>query len=341
MKPNQNWIMECQEIKQLIKLSVDDRAKKIHDSEEDYVNFFTNIIGCEDEGEKSLIIDWKRAFNKTIANASTDEQNKFLSKKFVKKLKMIPEFPKSFKTETILKIILGKNGFKSHVKVNHIDENIEGKTFASNETDSEIYELYDFCLKKIVNPLHNISESTKCKEMKALWLYATLKKRKKMFESIMDDLEKLSDTEKSFFIFDKTKLLPEKKLSKRSRLSKSGDIACLRFNLQSLKENEELESEEQLVADILLAPCNHEFPFRPLKNENQLDKNSPIHKKSVVSLIKKSLNNRESHDIDQVLYQLYQCMGKGIKKILPNKWNDIDSAWESNSTNKGKKDDDN
>jgi len=338
-KQKQNWLMELPEIEKLSNLSIDDRAKVIHDSEEHYVNLFTKIIGYEKE--KSIIIDWKRAFNKKIANASTDEQDKFLSQKFVKKLKMLPEFPTSFKIEKILTIILGTSGFKSHVKVNHIDENIESKTFASNETDLEIYELSDFCLKKIVNPLHIFSESTKCQEMKTLWLYTTLKKRKKMFESIMDDLEKLSDTEKSFFIFDKTKLLSEKKLSKRSTLSRSGDIACLRFNIQSLKDNKELESEEQAVADILLSPCEDKFPFKPSKNENQLEKDSPIHKKGVVSIIKKSLKNRESIDIEQILYQLYQCMGKGIKKILPYEWNDIDSAWKPDSTNKGKKDNDN
>ncbi len=331
------WLMNDPKIRELQSLSLDNRKAKLEQNRDDYIGFFEAIIGFSREDEEHKFnINWDRAFKKDFESWSEERKNIYLSKKFIDKLQNLPEFPNSFNLSKILKILLGTKSYQSYVhfqrqRYNIADEEKELDQYPSSSPNPEqeysFYELIQFLQENVIKVLDEMADKTRCPEMKTLWLLKTLQKRKKHFEELLNEMEKHLPSD--FFYFDQKNMIRETPFSgssqkDRSHRSKSGDMACLRFNTQSFKQNSEitLSSQEAEISEILLSPCSRKFPFKPSLKKKQLDKSSQRHEQGFVEIVQRSfeVSQEQSESYQNILCQFYQCVGKGVEIMLPNRW---------------------
>lgn len=330
------WLMDDQMIRELQSLSLDDRKAKLKQNLNDYIVFFGRIIEFSREDEEhKFSISWDRAFTKSFESWSEERQNIYLSEKFIDKLQNLPEFPDSFNLSKILKILLGTKSYQSYVHIQREKNDLayEEKDldqYASScpnpEEEHSFYELIQFLQENVIKVLDEMADKTRCPEMKTLWLLKTLQKRKEHFETLLKEMEEHLPSD--FFNFDQKNMIretsfPGSSQKDRSHRSKGGDVACLRFNTQSFKQNSEitLSSQEAEISEILLSPCSRKFPFKP-SSKNRLDKSSEKHEQGFVEIVQRSfeVSQEQSESYQNILYQFYQCVGKGVEIILPDRW---------------------
>ncbi|MDM8515398.1 hypothetical protein QUF76_04305 [Desulfobacterales bacterium HSG16] len=343
------WVNKHEKVEYLRKLSKEERRLELIEHKDDYIVFFALVIGfIRADQEKYFDIEWGHAFKKEFPEWSEKQQNFHLSNKFVKKLETLPEFPENLGLSVILRLILGR-GYRGNVHGSiHRFEGYDIEKHPSDvptperkyEDKNSIPEFCNFLVKNIIHVLEKMVQNTHCPEMKTLWFSKTLKTRKRIFTKFTEEIE--NSLPPDFLEFnqistDNRTPYPGKDQNNRSKRSKGGSIACLRFNAQSFKARDDIELSKNAneAAGILLSASSRNFPFRPI--EKKFDKKSEIHRQGFIDLIRISFSGYSgiNHEKLLLLYELYQCTSKGAKEILPQKLaeaveNSCGQYWKTN-----------
>lgn len=327
-----SWLMNDQCMIKLKSLSREDRRRELDAHEADYIIFFSNVIGfAREDDEAHHDIRWDHAFKKRFPDWSQEQQNHYLAEKYVDKLKKLPTFPENIRLKTVLKILLGEQGYRANVrdsnqnteKKYHCSYDLE-KLPSSSPTPEEsclsnniFLDLCRFLSNEVCQVLDSMVHSTKCPEMRYLWLSKTLRARQQRFKPLIKELKHSLPSD--FLDFDQKSVL-EKALfqDNRSRRSKGGDIACLRFNARSFQSrvNIEFSGQADQVIRILLSVCSNKSPYKPVAIK--FDKKSDIHKEEFLEIVKMSFSGCDRNNcFDSILHSLYKCTGKGALKVLP------------------------